>query len=152
MNVKNSFVNNKYSFLNNKNNNRNKINNNESEKIVLVHWNCNSVNNKIDELKLFCVKYKPHIITLNKTDDKAQYILQIDKYVLIHKSRRVDKNGAGGVALLIREDLKFCSKNLFDSLNLEICAINLTMNNKEISIISYYNPPQETFSEKIFEI
>jgi hypothetical protein len=91
---------------------------------------------------------------LNETkiiDDKAQYFLQVDNYVLIHKSRRVDKNGAEGVALLIRKDVNFCGNSLFDSLNLEICAINLTMNKKEISILTYYNPPQEA-SERVFEI
>jgi exonuclease III len=67
------------------------------------------INNKIDEFNDFCFKYKPHIISLNETklnDFRADYILQINNYNTIYKSRNSMRNGAGGVALLIREDIK----------------------------------------------
>jgi exonuclease III len=76
----------------------------------MIHWNCNSINNKIDKFKDFCLNNKPHIISLNETklnEDRASYFLKIDNYILIHKSRNSGKNGAGGVELLIREDVKF---------------------------------------------
>jgi hypothetical protein len=129
--------------------------NNTQMNLNLVHWNCNSLCNKIDEFKIFCNKFNPHIISLNETkmtDDKAKYILQIENYTTIHKSRSNNKNGAGGVALMVRNDIKFCDCTLFNSLKLEICSVNIFLNGKEICIISYYNPPKDEVSEKVFDI
>ena len=99
-------------------------------KFSLVHWNCNSLNNKIEEFKLFCLKYKPHIISINETkmsEFSAKYILDIDNYTTIHRARSLNQNGAGGVALVIRKDVKFSEFNKLDSLNKEICAININL-------------------------
>jgi hypothetical protein len=62
----------------------------------LIHWNCNSLKNKIEEFKLFCLKFNPQIISLNETkmsEFNASYILNIDNYITIHKARSNDKNG-----------------------------------------------------------
>jgi hypothetical protein len=40
----------------------------------------------------------------------------------------------------------------FNSLDIEILAINSTINGKETCIISYYNPPTCKINEKVFEI
>ena len=131
------------------------INKNVDSRINIMHWNCNSLNNKIDEFKKFCSKYKPHIISLNETKMgvfNANYLLQIDNYITIHKARSNDKNGGGGVALLIQKDIKYSVNGLFDSLNLEICAITLQINNMEVNLVSYYNPPNLQIYKTLFEI
>jgi exonuclease III len=97
----------------------------------MIHWNCNSINNKIEEFKDFCAKYKPHIITLNETklsEFKANYILQVDNYTTIHRARSQDTNRGGGVALLIRNNVDYIETNILDDLHLEICAINTKIN------------------------
>ena len=74
----------------------------------LIHWNCNSLKIKIEEFKWFCLKFNPQIISLNETkmsEFNANYILNIDNYITIHKARSNAKNGAGGVALLVRKDI-----------------------------------------------
>ena len=136
-----------------KNNNSAKVNKNKKTKIV--HWNCNSVSNKIEEFKMFCEKYKPDIISLNETkitDEKANYILQIDNYTTIHKARNsTTKNGAGGVALIVKNNVKFSECKFFDEMNLEILAINVNISGVETCVITYYNPPQDTLRKSIFE-
>ena len=132
----------------------------KNDKIVnksfnLIDWNCNSLNNKIEEFKSFCFKFNPEIISLNETkmsEFNAKYILNINNYTTIHKSRNNDKNGAGGVALLIRNDIKFSESSLLESLNQELIAINTINNGKETCIIAYYNPPNLKIDEKIFDI
>jgi hypothetical protein len=37
-------------------------------------------------------------------------------------------------------------------LDLEICAVNVTLNKKDICVLSYYNPPQIELSLKVFVI
>ena len=68
----------------------------------------------------------------------------------MHRARSKTVNGAGGVALLVRKDVKFCNDNTFDSLHLETCAINIFIENKEILIMSYYNPPNVQLSSTLF--
>ena len=80
------------------------------------------------------------------------YIIEVNNYSTIHRSRNNDKNGAGGVALLIRNDLKFSECKLFEALNLEIVAINTRINEKEVCVVSYYNPPNSKLNEKVLEI
>lgn len=38
----------------------------EKKELFVVHWNCNSVKNKIEELKLFIDKNRPDVISLNE--------------------------------------------------------------------------------------
>jgi hypothetical protein len=82
----------------------------------------------------------------------AKYILAVNNYSTIHRSRNNDKNEAGAVALLIRNDLKFSECNLFEALNLEIVAINTRITGKEVCVVSYYNPPNSKLNEKVLEI
>ena len=150
-------VNSQYQFnlTNIKNKKKNKNINLVQNKFSLVHWNCNSLNNKIEEFKLFCLKYKPHIISINETkmsEFSAKYILDIDNYTTIHRARSLNQNGAGGVALVIRKDVKFSEFNKLDSLNKEICAININFNGTETCLVSYYNPPSLKIEGKVFEI
>ena len=85
-------------------------------------------------------------------ESKAAYLIQIDNYTTIHKARSSDKNGGGGVALLIRNDVKFCQNAIFNDINLEICAINVEVNNLEVIVLSYYNPPHCSLSKEVFDI
>jgi hypothetical protein len=136
-------------------NNRKKNDKIVNKSFNLIHWNCNSLNNKIEEFKSFCFKFNPEIISLNETkmsEFNAKYILNINNYTTIHRSRNNDKNGAGGVALLIRNDIKFSESSLLESLNQELIAINTINNGKETCIIAYYNPPNLKIDEKIFDI
>ena len=67
----------------------------------------------------------------------------------MHRARSKTVNGAGGVALLVRKDVKFCNDNTFDSLHLETCAINIFIENKEILIMSYFKPPNVQLSSTL---
>ena len=127
--------------------------NTNNNQLLLIHWNCNPIKNKIDELNEFCKLYKPHIISLNETklsEENAKYYLELPNYNIVHRARSKTVNGAGGVALLVRKDVKFCNDNMFDSLHLETCAINIFIENKEILIMSYFKPPNVQLSSTLF--
>jgi exonuclease III len=122
---------------------------NVNNNFKIVHWNCNSINNKQDEFKLFIQKHKPEIILLNETkinDFNANiFFNQIFEYQFLHK-QRCAKNGAGGVAILIKRGINFSLSSIFDHLNIELLAINVKINNKNIQVVSYYNPPDVKLS------
>jgi len=123
--------------------------------IKIIHWNCNSINNKIEEFKDFIIKFNPEIVLLNETkiNDFMANVIFSDfvEYDYLHKQRS-SKNGAGGVAIMIKKQLKFESFNIFGNLNLEILTIKIQLNKKDLIIASYYNPPDIQLSEKVFTI
>ena len=128
---------------------------NVNNNFKIVYWYCNSINNNQDEFKLFIKKHKPEIILLNETkinDFNANIIFnQIFEYQFLHKKRGA-KNGAGDVAILIKIGIQFSLSSIFDHLNLELLAINVKINNKNIQVLSYYNPPVVKLSECVFYI
>ena len=121
--------------------------------LIIIHWNCNSVYNKFEEFKIFLIKYNPDIVMLNETkinDFTANNLFnQLSNYKFLHKQRS-EKNGAGGVAILVKAEIQFETCNLFDNLELELIAIKIMVNKKELVVISYYNPPNCKLSEEIF--
>ena len=52
--------------------------------IKIIHWNCNSINNKIEEFKDFIIKFNPEIVLLNETK-----INDLMANVLLFRFRRI---------------------------------------------------------------
>jgi exonuclease III len=127
--------------------NKNKINN-----TIITHWNCNSINNKIEEFKLFLNTNKPDIISLNEIKNieiKANFLFnKINNYSFIHKHRENNKNGGGGVAILIKNNFKFATLNIFDHLNLEILCIKVKISSFEMLFISFTIHHQKSYHQK----
>lgn len=124
--------------------------------LSIIHWNCNSVRNKQIEFIDFLKKFKPCIVSLSETKLSASrfesepLLAGLENYFMIHKHRSQTINGAGGVALLIRKDIQFSTFNL-DDLSLELLGIEIKINNQDLIIISYYNPPDKNLSKSLFE-
>jgi len=121
--------------------------------LKISHWNCNSLNNKLEIFNIFIKTFQPLIVSLNETKMCLDSYLStsFSNYFFIHKHRKL-QNGAGGVGLLINKQLKFTQNYDFDDLNCEILAINININNKNIIILSYYNPPSSNVSNLSSEV
>ena len=77
------------------------------------HLNIQSLRNKLDELRLFCNEYKPHVLSLNETwldENISDDELHLTGYNIILRSDR-DSFG-GGVAVYIYEHLQFNHINM----------------------------------------
>ena len=73
------------------------------------HINICSLRNKMDELRLFCDKYKPHVLSLNETwldDSFSDVELSLPGYQLVRRDR--DRHG-GGIAVLHSRKFEFKS-------------------------------------------
>jgi exonuclease III len=137
--------------------NKNFINKNKlKEDLILTHWNCNSINNKIEEFKVFLLKYIPDILSLNETkvnEVNANFLFNdIVGYNFVQKHRNNNKNGVGGVALLIQKNRKYTELNILDHLNIETICMKIKIKKLELLIISYYNPPNCILSKEVFEL
>ena len=141
-------------FIRNNVNNQSIPNHRKNDSINIVHWNCNSIKSKIEFLKLFIKKNHPHIISLNelKCNNIEMNMLFNDliEYNCYYKCRV--NNKGGGVALLVKKNLQHVECSDFDFLNLEIICIKLFLENKEVLIFSYYNPPPTLICENFINL
>ena len=105
----------------------------------IVHWNCNSIKNKIELLKFFLSNNKPDVVFLNeiKCNKVTCNLLfnEIKNYKCIYKYR--EKNNGGGVALLIKDEIQYDQCYLFENHNTEIIGIKVYLKDYEFFIFSY---------------
>jgi hypothetical protein len=147
-NTNNAYINNKTKEINNLH---------TKKQLKIIHWNANSINNKLNEFETFLLKsLKPDIVSINETklsEFRANMILDLKDYNTIHKARSENRNGAGGVGILIKKGFSY--QVLKDELleNLECLMIKVFVKNFEFVFLSYYNPPQcRLDTNKLIEI
>ena len=90
---------------------------NKDNDLKIIHWKANSINNKqIKFKKLILESLKPDIVSLNETKlstFRANMSLNYENYNTIHRSRDENRNGGGGVAILINKKISYIEiKNL----------------------------------------
>lgn len=114
----------------------------------MTHWNCNSIKNKKIELKNFLNNYNPLIVSLNETKSDNIGDLVFKNYNVIRK----DKNSrSGGVAILIKEGIRFEQSNIYDKFNLQLLTLKIFINpTNQFHFISWYHPPNEKLPDAKF--
>ena len=137
----NNFTNNNFFFKNTEINQINfkskqlSLNNNihlRNHELVIVHWNCNGLSGKIEELKLFLKLESPGIISLNEIKcNQALANLNFNalNYNSCYKIR--DNSIGGGVALLVKSSINFEELDLMNEFNCEIVGIKIKTLNKQ---------------------
>jgi exonuclease III len=113
----------------------------------VFHLNICSLRNKLDELRLFCDKYQPHVLSLNETWLDNSFMdneISLPGYNLMRRDR--NRNG-GGLVVYVAENLGFnqLENNAIippiDE-NIEAIWFELTQpKTKNILIGAFYRPP-----------
>ena len=103
-------------------NNVNNIDFRITNNVHILHININGLFGRKTELIHYLNECTPHLVTLNETKLRNQTKIKIPNYHLIRRDRAT--NG-GGVAILVRKDLKY---NEIDTseFNEEFLAIRIT--------------------------
>ena len=138
--------------VHNVNSSRNKTNKNSNKisKLKVIHWNSNSIKDKIELLSDFLKVEKPDIMSINEikcTESLANSLLYLENYYPVFKCRN---NESGGVLLLIKAGIEFSEIKIPIKINREIVGANIKPQKITISIFSYYNAPQESISSDLF--
>ena len=139
--------------VNNVNTNNIQLSQKDNSLFKIVHWNANSINNKKLEFQKYILQeIEPEIVSLNETkvsEFRAKTVLDFQGYNLINKSRHENKNGAGGVALLIKKHINFIQIENEKLKKFEALAIKIFFKNTNFLLISFYNPPQHDLPEDL---
>ena len=113
----------------------------------VFHLNICSLRNKLDELRLFCDKYKPHVLSLNETwlnDSIADSEISLAGCNLMRRDR--NRNG-GGIVVYVAENIGFNQLEndaIVPSIDKNTEAIWFELiqpNSKKLLIGAFYRPP-----------
>ena len=112
-------------------------------KLKLAHINIRSCRKKEVEISLFLKENDIDILTLNETWFKNNFKLDIPNYIT-HKDR--PSRQGGGVAILVRYDIKFDIIDTYSNINTDNEAITICSKNTEDQItlqqfIFHQHPP-----------
>ena len=116
-------------------------------KHVIIHWNCQGLRARREEIKLLLTKYNPIVLCLQETRltpdiDSRQTFRGYQTYYKSNPSNQ------GGVGLLIKNSAIHSCLDL-DTV-LEAKAARVTINNKCYSICSLYIPPTHNLKVQDF--
>ena len=110
------------------------------EELKIMQLNINSLNNKKEELKILIIENKPDIITLNETKMIYNEKVEIPGYTAVYSHRIGNKRG-GGVATLLKNNIKFDKIQKIQIEKHEIIKIDLHFQEKIIHLVNCYIPP-----------
>ena len=109
--------------------------------IGLASWNCGAqLHNKTNELTRFLADYKIKILLIQETWLKPDITFHIPNYFVYRSDRFPEPHG--GTAILVHKSIPHTPITLPPLQNIEATAIEVSFNNKTLSIISAYKRPK----------
>ena len=127
-----------------------------SSKLKLAHVNIHSCRKKEVEISPFLkerssLSMKPDILILNETWLKSSFKLDIRNYTITRKGR--PSRQGGGVAILVRNDIKFDIIDMCSNINTDNEAITILLKNTQDlgSISTIFIPPAPYINTTLLE-
>lgn len=127
----------------------NKANVNSSEHLEIVSLNCNSIYNKLPEIKQLLIEEEPDIMCMCETWIKENYLPRFRNYSAEWK-HRADRGG--GLGILVSSKLQYQTINLkeFDEGVLEVQALEVFLSDSSsLQILNVYNPVKDLTQQEI---
>lgn len=115
-------------------------------KIRILQWNSNSLKRKTQELTKNIDSFDIALFSETWLTEKDNFYIR--GFDVIRSNRSVHGQKGGGVAILVRNFLKYKVRNLTNNCNgkLEVSAIDLFSNRGNLVVVSCYRPPHGTIS------
>ena len=122
-----------------------------SSKLKLAHVNIRSCRNKEVEISLFLKENDIDIPTLNETWLKSNFKLDIPNYTITCRGR--PRRHGGGVAILVRNDIKLDIIDTCSTINIDHEAITTLLKNSQdsTSISTIYIPPASNVNTTLLD-
>jgi Reverse transcriptase (RNA-dependent DNA polymerase)/Endonuclease-reverse transcriptase len=118
----------------------------------LLFWNCNGVTAQKTELELLLLDEDIGIVLLNETHLKPKSKLKISQYTTYRTDRVINKQAAGGTAILIKNNIKHHEIVIPALESLEATGIQAQLDGKLTTIIAAYKRPQIKLVTKDIEL
>lgn len=121
--------------------------------LKVVHWNCFKLTQlRQFELENFLNNFKPDIISLQEikiNEEKARMYLNFPGYNTFIKTRSVNPEWGGGVAILIRSWIPHSPITDLDD-SLEMIGLKIELKEVCFDFFSFYSPPNQVIPYEFF--
>jgi len=107
--------------------------------IDIIFWNARSIYNKLSELKYYVYTRKPHLVCIQETWARDDYMPSFINYRTFFKNRGAR---GGGLLTLVRNDLVVepFDLQMFINGQLEIQTVKIQIRNNSFWVTNLYNP------------
>lgn len=116
-------------------------------KIKCCTWNCTTINNRLQELDHFLNNFNLDVCCLNETRLSQERKLKCKGYIVYRNDRN---SQGGGVAVIIRNNIKHYRIPNQTQFPDECVILNLITDAGDVTVAAIYNPPNKTI--KVNEI
>lgn len=113
--------------------------------LSICSWNANGLRHKVGELIDFISRTKIDIVLISETRLNEHVKLKIRNYKCLGKDKG---STAGGLAMLIRNNIPYKETYLTEDISIEYLGIKLASN---VNIIAVYNSPNALYTAKDIE-
>ena len=120
----------------------------QRKNLIIYSLNCNSINNKLGELKKLLLDRQPDIVCLCETWLSERFVPKFDNYIAEWKHRG---SAGGGLGLLIHKNVQHRKLVVSDFAGgvLEAQAVQIHMRSSEpLNILNIYNPNKNVTVEE----
>jgi len=107
--------------------------------IYLVNWNANGIKSKKSSLMEFITRHKIDISCITETHLKNHEKFKLNGYNIYRKDRDAI-HSSGGVAILIKKNIKHYQSITPNMINIEAISVTISTNKYQIKIILAYKP------------
>jgi len=113
----------------------------QNHNIIMLNWNANGIKNHVNTLSAFLNHHNIDIACITET-----HLSNIDKikfagYNVYRADRNSPARSMGGIAILVRKNVKHHHIPIPDLQSLEAIGVLIHINNSSILIFSTYQPP-----------
>jgi exonuclease III len=123
-----------------------------SHNLIAINWNANGLKKQRNSFAAFLSHHNVDIACVSETHLINSDTIKFSGYKIYRYDRPLNRRPAGGVAIIIRNNIKYNQMPIISDLrSLEVIAISLTINNKLITLISAYQSPSKPMYTKDYE-
>lgn len=114
-------------------------------KIKICTWNSDSIKLRKLEFEQFLINFEVDVCCLNETKLASNQKFHCNNYVIYRNDRNAH---GGGVAILIKNNIKHCVLPSLPNISQEHVIVNIYSKSGTFSIIAIYNPPKKSLNMK----
>jgi len=105
--------------------------------LKIIQWNAHSLNSNKHLFTNFLYTHKVHIAIISETWFKVNQTFKIKNYNI---ERNDCGNNHNGVAIFIHNSITYSKINTYFDNSLQNICVRITINKKDMSIVSFYSP------------
>nr|CAI5825473.1 unnamed protein product [Callosobruchus analis] len=111
-----------------------------SKRLKIIQWNARSLRSNRHSIRQLLFEQELDIALVCETWFRPTQVYKYKNFNVVRKDR---DDGFGGVAIFLSKKIQYETISFTGNFNhrIEVCGVNITVDNKKIAVLSLYRPP-----------